>query len=80
MSFQGVFRLDLNPCDFWLWGFLNDHVYRGNMQTIPELKASITRYVSSIDRETLRATVEHAITRFEHVIDVNGMHIEQICD
>ena len=22
---------DLNPCDFWLWGFLKDHVYRGNI-------------------------------------------------
>ena len=48
--------------------------------TVPELKASITRNVFSIDRETLRATVEHTKTRFEHVIDVNGMHIEHICD
>ena len=50
------------------------------MQTVPKLKESIPRHVSSIDRETLRATVEHAITRFEHVIYVNEMHIEQICD
>ena len=48
--------------------------------TVPELKASIMRNVFSIDRETLRATVEHAITSFEHVIDVNGMHTEKICD
>ena len=39
--------------------------------TVPKLKASTTRRVSSIDLETLRATVEHAITRFEHVIDAN---------
>lgn len=26
----------------------------------------------------LRATAEHAITRFEHVIDVNSIHIEQV--
>ncbi|GBL97863.1 hypothetical protein AVEN_87314-1, partial [Araneus ventricosus] len=24
---------DLNPCDFWLWGFLKDRVYGGNKQT-----------------------------------------------
>ena len=72
--------LDLNPCDFRLWGFLKDHAYRGNIQIVLELKESKPRHVSSIDRENLRATVEHAITRFEHVIDANGMHIEQIND
>ena len=44
------------------------------------MKESITRHVSSIDRETLHAIFEHATTRFEHVIDINGMPIEQICD
>ena len=50
------------------------------MQAVLELKASITRHVSSIDREILRVTVEHDKTCFEHVIDVNGMHIVQICN
>ena len=50
------------------------------MQTDPELKESIPRHVSSIDRETLRATVEHAIIRFERMIDANGMHNEQLYD
>ena len=72
--------LDLNPCDFWLWGFLKNHAYRGNIQTVPELKESIPCHVSSIDRETLRATVEHAIIRFERMIDANGMHNEQLYD
>ena len=71
---------DLNPCDFWLWGFLKDYVYRRNIQTDLELKESILSHVSSIDRETLRAAVEHVATRFEHVIDTNGMHFEQIYD
>ena len=43
-------------------------------------KESIPRHVSSIDRETLRATVEHTVTHFEHMIDANVMHIEQIYD
>ena len=65
---------NLNPCDFFLWGFLKDHAYRGNIQTVPELKESIPRHVSSNDRETLRGTVQHVITRFEHLIDANTMH------
>ena len=64
---------DLNPCNFWLWGFLKDHGYRGNIQTVPEMKASIIRHVSSTDLKTLRATVED-------IIEVNGTDIEQICD
>ena len=71
---------NLNPCDLWLWIFLKDRVYRGNIQTIPELKARITRHVTSIATETLRSTVGQAVTQFERVIDVNGMHIVQVCD
>ncbi|GFT84950.1 transposable element tc3 transposase [Trichonephila clavipes] len=32
---------DLQPCDFWLWGFLKDHVYSGGIRTLSDLKASI---------------------------------------
>ena len=49
---------------------------RGNIQTVPKIKANITRHVSSIDRETLRKTVQHAVTSFEYALDVNWMHIE----
>ncbi|GFW65389.1 hypothetical protein TNCV_396551 [Trichonephila clavipes] len=31
---------DLNPCDFWLWGFLRDRVYRGRIRTLSDLKTS----------------------------------------
>ena len=65
-----------HPYDFWQREFLKDHVNREIIQTVSEFKERITRHVSSTDRESLRATVEHAITRFEHVIDVNEMNIE----
>ena len=29
---------DLNPPDFYLWGFLKNHVYQNNLQTIAELQ------------------------------------------
>ena len=29
---------DLNPPDFYLWGFLKNHVYQNNLQTTAELK------------------------------------------
>jgi hypothetical protein len=33
---------DLNPPDFYLWGYLKDNMYENNTQTIGELKAAIT--------------------------------------
>lgn len=38
------------------------------------------RMGAGTDLETFRAFVEHTITRFKHVIDANGMHIEQTCE
>ncbi|GBL93676.1 hypothetical protein AVEN_25661-1 [Araneus ventricosus] len=51
--FREVFCLpphspDLNPCDFWLWVFLKNHVCGGSMRTLPELKTSITRNVAEL--------------------------------
>ena len=60
-------------------GFSKEYIYRESMRTVLELKASITRHVTSIDREILLATIEHAITRFQQIIASNGMHIGQTC-
>jgi len=42
---------DLNPPDFYLWGYLKDRVYGNNPQTIPDLKAAITAVIRAIPRE-----------------------------
>ena len=39
---------DLNPRDFWLWGYLKDHIYQGHVQSLVDLKTSIQRYVDHI--------------------------------
>ncbi|GFW41161.1 uncharacterized protein TNCV_842011 [Trichonephila clavipes] len=69
---------ELNPCDFWLGRFLKDSIYSGGIKTLPDLKASIIRHVAEIPRELLRAIIENAIMRFQHVIDVNKAHTEHI--
>ena len=42
---------DLNPPDFYLWGYLKDNVYQNNPQTIGELKAAIAAKIREIPRE-----------------------------
>ncbi|GFQ81453.1 uncharacterized protein TNCT_466291 [Trichonephila clavata] len=68
---------DLSSSDFWMWGFLKDRVYRGGFRTLPDMKASLIRHVAEIS-ELLRVTIENAIMRFQHVIEVNGAHVEHI--
>lgn len=41
-------------------------------------KPALHGHFAEIPREFLRATIEHAIMRFQHVIDVNGAHVEHI--
>jgi hypothetical protein len=46
------YSLDLNPCDYLLWGFLKNNVYWNNPHTVEELKREITAAVVSIFKET----------------------------
>ncbi|GBM82609.1 hypothetical protein AVEN_255413-1 [Araneus ventricosus] len=55
---------DLNPCGFWLWGYLKDVVYEGPIPSLAELKNRITQHIHNITTETLRSVVEHAVLRF----------------
>jgi hypothetical protein len=48
---------DLNPCDYFLRGFLKDTVYKNNPHTIKELKQEISAAVINVSEETLAAVV-----------------------
>lgn len=49
---------DLNPCDFFLWGYLRDRVYRGNPNTINQLKKAIENEIKAISKASCKATIE----------------------
>ncbi|GFV91679.1 transposable element tc3 transposase [Trichonephila clavipes] len=70
--------LDLNPCDFWLWGHLKPLVSCDQPKTLPDLKDSISRHVLNIFQNTLRSTVEHAILRFQTVAENDGHPVEHL--
>lgn len=67
---------DLNPCDFWLWGYLKSTVYGDNPHNLAELKDAIHRHVRNIPPDMLRATVENAVLRFNLLSENGGRHIE----
>jgi len=56
---------DLNPPDFYLWGFLKDRVYGNNPQTIPDLKAAITVAIRAIPREECGRVIKNFARRIK---------------
>ena len=45
---QPPYSPDLNPCDFFLWGYLKDNCYAEKPKTIDDLRKAITKGVLSI--------------------------------
>lgn len=67
---------DLNPCDFFLWGYLKSRVYCPMPSNIEELKANIEREIRSIPTQMLKSTFENFRKRLDLVISAEGKHIE----
>ncbi|GFR08755.1 t-complex protein 1 subunit delta [Trichonephila clavata] len=42
---------DLNPCNYYLWGYLKSKVWQTSPTNLPELKTAITTAVNTIDSE-----------------------------
>lgn len=67
---------DLNPCDFWLWGYLKSHVYKGNVPNLAVLKDRISQCVSNLQTNELRSAVECVVHRMQFLEQTDGGHIE----
>jgi len=69
---------DLNPLDFWLWGYLQGKVFARSPSTLEELKIAIREEISSITPEQLRSAVNDFTKRINAVIESNGHHFEHL--
>lgn len=63
---------DLNPCNFFLWGYIKDNCYVGNPKTVPDLVAAIKKIVSNIKDDILKKIFTNFRKRIEFCIDSNG--------
>ena len=69
---------DLNPCDFFLWGYLKAKVYCPLPKTIDELKLNISREIKKINKKMLEKTFENFKNRCSLIVSAEGGHIENI--
>ena len=67
---------DLTPCDFYLWGYVKEEVYKSNPQTLDQLENSIRVVISDIPRELLLKTCESLRERLVKLRRNGGAHFE----
>jgi hypothetical protein len=68
---------DLNPCDFYLWGYLKSKVYNPLPKTLDDLKANIINEIKKISKDVLKLTFSNFKKRCELVINAEGGFIEE---
>ena len=69
---------DLNRCDFFLWGYLKDTVFKDTFQDIPQLKQAIVRAARNIPQRVCRDTVTHFQRRVAKCMENRGGHVEYL--
>lgn len=72
---------DLNPCDFFLWGYLKEKVFAENPKTLEELKKAITKAVNRLnneDKHMLESVFRGFKNRLEYCSLAEGNHFENI--
>jgi hypothetical protein len=71
-------HLILNPCDYFLWGYLKDIVFSSDPRTLPELKERIKESCAQITRGMLTCIVQNFVLRLQAVRKSQGAHIEHV--
>ena len=67
---------DVTPCDFFLWGYVKDRVYKTPVNDIDHLKEKIREAVASVTPDMLAATWRELRRRLVFLRDHNGDHVE----
>jgi hypothetical protein len=69
---------DLNPCDFFLWGHLQNFVYATPIANLEELTERINAAVNTINVPMLQRVQENIVRRAALCIEVGGRNFEQL--
>ena len=74
------YSCDLNPCDFYLWGYMKDKLFANSakLPSLDELKVRIREKISEIDSETCVRVMENFVKRLKLVKETKGHHFENM--
>jgi hypothetical protein len=68
---------DLNPCEYFLWGFIKEQIFLKKPQTIMEFRALIIQACNEIT-EDMCCQVINITVCVEEIAKRNGGHIEHL--
>jgi len=71
-------HLILNPCDYFLWGYLKDKVFSSAPQTLPELKEKVKKSCAQVTRGMLTRVVQNLVLHLQAVRESQGSYIKHI--
>ena len=69
---------DLNPCDFFPWGYIEDNVHGSNPTTLQDLKTSITRFIRTISADMYKKVIGNFAVRLNECVNRRSAHINYI--
>ncbi|XP_025017224.1 histone-lysine N-methyltransferase SETMAR-like [Tetranychus urticae] len=69
---------DLNPMDFFAWGYTKDKVYRSEKHSLDSLHTAIKNVFSQISTETCAKVIENFEKRLRHVVASEGKNFENL--
>ena len=69
---------DINPLDFFLWGYLKRRVYRNRPASLEELKMNIVNECRTISSETLERVAANCLRRMLLCKENSGGHFEHL--
>ena len=68
---------DITPCDFFLWGWAKDEVYKRSPSNLQELEFEIRDVLMNIPPEFLqKAVMEEVPSRLRKLTERNGGYVE----
>ena len=67
---------DLNPLDFFLWGYLKSLVYNPRPATLDELERNITQAIAGLDPAMINRAILDIRARCHACIAAQGGHFE----
>ena len=69
---------DLNPCDFFLWGFIKDRIYKNPLNSLENLKSAIRSEIGALDSDTLQRVMTDFRNRLYTTVAADGRHFEHL--
>ena len=69
---------DLSPCDFFLWGYLKEKVFKHRPRSLEDLKERIRQEIDAIPPEITRRVMKNFRERLKQCVANDGRHMSDM--